>query len=321
MEEKKSRKKKILIIVFSILGVFILGGGAFAYSVYHNINQTAKKIHQPVVKREQPVKREKEVTLKERDPFSVLLLGVDKRKNDKGRSDTIIVLTVNPNKKSVEMLSIPRDTRTEIVGKGTIDKINHAYAFGDVEMSMDTVEKFLGIPIDYYVMVNMQGFKDVVNAVGGVDVKNDLEFTAGKETFAVGDLHLNGSQALKYSRMRHDDPRGDFGRQMRQRQIIDSILEKGASISSLWTYDDILDAVSKNLKTNLTLDDMVDIQSKYKDLRHNIKQFQINGDGKMIDGVWYYLVPEEERQAVSNRLKEHLELPATTESVKTETPQ
>jgi len=305
--QKMSRKKIWIITVSSILGLFILAGGVYAFSVYHSVHKAVNTMHQ-TVERQKPVKREKEVEIKKRDPFSVLILGVDQRKHDKGRSDTMIVMTVNPQKKSIEMLSIPRDTRTEIVGHGTVDKINHAYAFGDVQMSMDTVEKFLDIPIDYYIKVNMQGFKDIVDAVGGVTVNNDLAFTASGEKFPVGELKLNGKQALKYSRMRHDDPRGDFGRQMRQRQIIDSILEKGASISSLWNYDNILDAISKNVKTNLTFNDMVDIQSHYKDLRNNIQEFQISGTGETINKIWYYIVPEDERLKVSNRLKEHLGL-------------
>ncbi|RKJ22727.1 LytR family transcriptional regulator, partial [Butyricicoccus sp. 1XD8-22] len=98
------------------------------------------------------------------------------RPGDRGRSDSIIVMTVNPKTESIDMLSIPRDTRVEIVGKGVDDKINHAYAFGGVEMSMNTVEKFLDIPIDYYIKLNMEGFKEIVDAVGGVDVNNDIDF-------------------------------------------------------------------------------------------------------------------------------------------------
>lgn len=89
----------------------------------------------------------------------------------------MIVLTVNPNDKSMQMVSIPRDTRTEIIGKGFDDKINHAYAFGGPEMSIATVENFLDIPIDYFVQVNMESFKDIVDAVGGVTVNNKLEFS------------------------------------------------------------------------------------------------------------------------------------------------
>lgn len=89
----------------------------------------------------------------------------------------MIVLTVNPKTNTTKMVSIPRDTRTENVGKGKVDKINHAYVFGGIQMSVDTVENFLNIPIDYYSEVNMDGFKDIAEAVGGVDVNNDLDFT------------------------------------------------------------------------------------------------------------------------------------------------
>ncbi|WP_317951459.1 LCP family glycopolymer transferase, partial [Rossellomorea marisflavi] len=157
-------------------------------------------------------KRTEEVKFDKKHPFSVLLLGVDERAGDKGRSDTMIVVTVNPHEKTTKMLSIPRDTLVDIVGRGTRDKINHAYAFGGVEMSMDTVEEFLDIPIDYYAKINMEGFKDIVNAVGGVTVNNDFTFSSGGYTFNEGQLSLNGEKALAYTRMRKQDPRGDFGR-------------------------------------------------------------------------------------------------------------
>src|SRR5690606_29205840 len=108
--------------------------------------------------------------------------------------------------KSMKMVSIPRDTRTEIIGKGFQDKINHAYAFGGPEMAIDTVENFLDIPIDYFVQVNMESFKDIVDAVGGVTVNNSFSFNAGGYTFNEGQISLNGAEALAYSRMRYEDP-------------------------------------------------------------------------------------------------------------------
>lgn len=143
-------------------------------------------MHEPIDR--QTTKRTDTLNLGSKEPFSVLMLGVDERDGDSGRSDTMIVLTVNPDKKSVKMLSIPRDTRTEIVGHGTTDKINHAYAFGGVAMSMDTVENFLDIPIDYFMQINMEGFKDIVDSVGGVTVDNDLDFTYEGVHFAKGRL-------------------------------------------------------------------------------------------------------------------------------------
>ncbi|MFO1443356.1 LCP family protein [Bacillus sp. Bva_UNVM-123] len=298
------------------LSTAILGGGTYAYFFYHSFNQAVKTIYDHG-ERMQSEKRSEEIIVKNGDPFSILLLGVDERKNDKGRSDTMIVMTVNPHVKSINMLSIPRDTRTEIVGHGTVDKINHAYAFGDVEMSMKTVERFLNIPIDYYVKINMEGFEDIVDALGGVTVYNDLAFSAGGESFKEGELILDGKKALTFSRMRHDDPEGDFGRQKRQRKIIESILEKGSNISSLWSFDHIFEAVAKNIKTNFRLDKMVSIQSTYKDIRKNIREYKLNGTGQIIpnqqgEKIWYYIVSDNERQKLSHFLREHLELSKET---------
>jgi polyisoprenyl-teichoic acid--peptidoglycan teichoic acid transferase len=238
----------------------------------------------------------------------VLMLGVDQRGNDRGRSDTIIVLTVNPNNNSVKMLSIPRDTRTEIVGKGKQDKINHAYAFGGVSMAIDTVENFLDIPIDYYIQVNMEGFKDIVDAVGGVTVRNDLDFSYGGFHFAKGEINLNGEEALAFARMRKEDPRGDFGRQTRQRQIIQAVINEGASLSTLTNYSSIFSALGKNVKTNLTFEEMVDIQKNYKQASQTVEQMEIKEQGTKINGIYYGIVSAEEKQRIQNELKAQLEL-------------
>ncbi|WP_413306726.1 LytR family transcriptional regulator [Bacillus sp. 1P10SD] len=303
----KKKKSKWLKVTGIIVLVMLVAGGAYSYTIYKSLKSAVETMHQPI-ERKQSEKRQEPVAFKEKDPFSVLMLGVDERSGDKGRSDTIIVLTVNPNNNSVKMLSIPRDTRTEITGKGTEDKINHAYAFGGIPMAMDTVENFLDIPIDYYMKVNMEGFKDIVDAVGGVTVQNDLDFTQDGFHFTKGDLNLNGEKALSYTRMRHEDPRGDFGRQTRQRQIIQGIIKEGASLASLTNFSDIFTALGKNVKTNLTFDQMIDIQKNYKEAGKNIQQMEIKEQGTKINKIYYGLVSPEEKQRVQNELKAQLEL-------------
>ncbi|MCM3693186.1 polyisoprenyl-teichoic acid--peptidoglycan teichoic acid transferase TagU [Neobacillus niacini] len=303
-QKKKRTWLKVTGIVILLL---LVGAGAYGYNVYKSLTTAVDTMHEPV-ERKQTEKRPEPVVLEEKDPFSVLMLGVDERQGDRGRSDSIIVLTVNPTNKSVKMLSIPRDTRTAIIGKGFDDKINHAYAFGGVPMAMDTVENFLDIPIDYYVQINMEGFKDIVDAVGGVTVNNDLDFTYEGVHFTKGELNLNGEKALKYSRMRYEDPRGDFGRQTRQRQIIQGVIKEGASLSTLTNYGDIFSALGKNVKTNLTFDQMIDIQKNYREVGNNVQQMEIKSQGTKINGVYYGIVSEEEKQRVQTELKTQLEL-------------
>jgi polyisoprenyl-teichoic acid--peptidoglycan teichoic acid transferase len=175
-------------------------------------------------------------------------------------------------------------------------------------MAMDTVENFLDIPIDYYVQINMEGFEDIVVAVGGVTVQNDLAFSVGDFKFPIGEITLNGEEALSYSRMRYEDPRGDFGRQTRQRQIIQAVIKEGASLSSLTNFSTIFSALGSNIKTNLTFDQMMDIQKNYKSIVNNIQQMEIKSQGTKIDGIYYGLVSPEEMQRIQDELKTQLGL-------------
>ncbi|MEH7106795.1 LCP family glycopolymer transferase, partial [Bacillus sp. JJ1764] len=205
------------------------------------------------------------------------------------------------------------DTRTKLINnenpnKNRIAKINAAYAYGGIEESIDTVENFLNVPIDYYIKVNMQGFKDIVDAVGGIDVDNKIAFNLDGVTLEKGPQHLNGIETLMYARMRKADPRGDFGREERQREVISKIIAKGKSIKTLTKYDDILKALENNINTNLNLSDMIDIQSNYKVAAESIEKLQVEGEGKMINGGWYWVVDDETRQSLSDKLREQLNL-------------
>ncbi|RDU37233.1 LytR family transcriptional regulator [Neobacillus piezotolerans] len=307
MKMAGTKEKRLMLIALGCLVALFLAGGGYAFTVYHSISKATDKMHTPI-KRVKSPKRIELVTLEKQQPISVLLLGVDEREGDRGRTDSMIVLTINPSLGSVKMVSIPRDTRTVIAGRGAEDKINHAYAFGGVEMAMETVEGFLDIPIDYYVKVNMEGFSGLVDAVGGVTVTNPFEFTYGEDLFSKGEITLDGESALNYSRMRYEDPRGDFGRQERQRAIIKAVLDKGASLPSLANFDKIFAELGRSIKTNLSFEQMVGIARNYKDAAKNIEQLELNGTGTKINAIYYYLVTDEERQRVQAELKQHLEL-------------
>ncbi|SFH86810.1 LCP family protein [Pisciglobus halotolerans] len=309
-KRKKTRRGGIGRIILIIFLVLLLGIGFFVWKVYSDVTGTTDKIYKNVETEEV---RNKPVDIKHDDePFSVLLLGVDTGdlgRTERGRSDTMMVLTVNPNTNKTTILSIPRDTYTEIVGKGKKDKINHAYAFGGVQMSVNTVQKMLDIPIDYYVEVNMQGLKDIVDALGGVTVTPPLTFKQDQYTFTEGQsVTLDGNAALAYSRMRHEDPQGDYGRQARQRQIISASMKKVASLSSIMNYQSVLKSLESNMTTNLAFGDMVDIFNDYRGAAGNVEQIQMTGSGTKIDGIYYDIVSDKEMNDISNQLREQLEM-------------
>jgi len=171
------------------------------------------------------------------------------------------------------------------------------------------VENLLDIPIDYYVKVNMEGFEDIVDAIGGVTIYNEFPFDSGGYSFPKGTLTLDGEQALAYSRMRHEDPNGDFGRQERQRKMIQSVLKEGASLSSLWNYGNIFNALGNNVKTNLTFEQLIQIQNDYRSAITTVQQTSLDGGyGDYINNIYYYIVPEEQINSTQQMLKNELGL-------------
>lgn len=289
----------------AIFGSIFIYGGVYAYGLF----QSAKATYEPIPERPKSAKREQVVSLQEHDPVSFLLLGVDERPDDPGRSDTIMIATVNPEQKSILLFNIPRDTYVDIVGKGTRDKINHAYAFGGVEMAIDTVEHFLDIPIDYYAKINMTGFREAIDTLGGVEIEVPFTFESSGVLFTEGPMFMDGKTAMKYIQMRKKDPRGDLGRNERQQQVVKAILRQSLTVKNFHKIDDILASVGNNLKTSIAPSDYVSLHDIYRMLdTDRIESLEIKGEHTTMDGIYYYVVNDEERERISRRVKAHLGL-------------
>ncbi|WP_112181932.1 MULTISPECIES: LCP family protein [Paraliobacillus] len=304
--KKKSKKKKWLLIMLSVILVIVLAIVGFVISVYMDAQQTVdSQIHQPVDTIDTDIAKEK---IENQEQLNVLLLGTDQRGDDPGRSDALMVLSLNPADNSLQIVSIPRDTRTEIIGRGTEDKINHAYAFGGVDMTIDTVENFLDVELDYYVQINMEGLEGLVDAVGGITVQNEIDWVDTgyyKEGYhyAEGELNLNGAETMGFVRMRKQDPDGDFGRTKRQRKVIEGIINQGASIGSVTKIGDILDVLGDNVATNMDFSDMQDLFLNYSNTRQNVSNYMLQGQGTTIDGIYYLSVSDEEIAKVHDMIK------------------
>ncbi|WP_394218263.1 LCP family protein [Halobacillus trueperi] len=300
---------KVLLLVFSIL---IIGSGIYMYTLYEGAKNTVdKKMHQEVSAIDHEVTKKK---IEEKKSLNILLLGVDERLGDRGRSDALMVLSLDPNNNRSQLISIPRDTRAEMVGNsihsGELDKINHAYAFGGIEMSIQTVENLLDFQLDYYVKINMEGLSKMVDAVGGIKVNNELQWTdvgyyQKGYTYKKGPINLNGPKTMGFVRMRYQDPNNDFGRNDRQRKVIQAIIDKGASVGSVNKIDEMMDVLGSNVKTNMDFQTMKDLLLNYRNARQNMTTYQMTGTGTKIDGIYYLQVSEAEIQSVHDMIKEY----------------
>ncbi|WP_166805848.1 LCP family protein [Jeotgalibacillus sp. R-1-5s-1] len=295
-------------IVLLLALVIVMITSISAFFAYNKIQSIATDIHQPI-EREYSVKRTKKVELEEKDPISILLMGVDERpeEGDKGRADTLIVVTVNPVSNDVKMMSIPRDTYVNIPGYG-LDKINHSYAFGDVELAIQTVEGFLDIPIDYFLKVNMESFIQLIDETGGITVQNGTSFTSNGIFFGQGEITLrNGNEALSYIQMRYEDPRGDFGRQERQRIVVAAAVRKVAETRNPGELLNIVSVLSDSVKTNLSIEEVTELYNYYRKSANQIEMSSLDGgQGQYINEIYYYVVPENSINEKSDILRSHL---------------
>lgn len=308
---KQNLRKKICAILLVVLLIGFYGIGAFALNILGNAKTAMSKAYSPT-KHDQGVSK----ILKEKKPFSVLLMGTDTGdlgRTYKGRTDTMIVMTVNPQTEKVTMTSIPRDTAVHISGSNNeYDKINSAYTYGGTDLAVKTVEKTLDVPINFYMLINMGGLVKVIDDLGGVTVTPPLTFSYQNVSVTKGKkVTLNGKQALSYSRMRDDDPQGDYGRQKRQKQILTAIIKKAMSASSLTKYNKTINAIQGSLKTDLSYDDLMLIESYYKDAGSHVVSHVLQGNSEVLSGLSYQVATASEKRKVSNEIRHQLGLKDT----------
>lgn len=314
-------RKQICWTLLALTLIVFLGAGTYIYHILNSAKDTLDKTYNG-----SNVTKSRDVSsvLKDKRPISILLLGTDTGdlgRDDTGRTDTIIVATLNPETKTTTLTSIPRDTKVRVPDSiNSYDKVNSAYTIGGVSTAIETIQDTLDIPIDYYVLVNMRGLTQIVDAVGGITIKplltfkyEDADVTKGKT------VTMNGKQALAYSRMRYDDPEGDYGRQKRQKQVIEAIVNKSLSVSAVSNYQKLLKSIGSNMQTDLTYGDMITIATSYKDAGQTIESNVLQGQDTMLDGLSYQVASASEKKKVSDAIRKQLGLEASKKSFDDET--
>lgn len=318
--------KKILFMFLGVMTLSLLAVGAYLFTAYNfstqELSKTFKDYRGGVTS----------TAIVDTKPFSILLMGVDTGKGERvdqwqGQSDSMILVTVNPETKTTTLTSLERDILVDIYDEhgeptGTQTKLNAAYAYGGAPMAIKTVEGLLDLKIDYYMQINMQGLVDLVDAVGGITVTNAFDFPIRIDewepeyTSSVppGTHKVNGEQALVFARMRYDDPEGDYGRQRRQREVIQKILHQLLGLNGLASHQRILQAVAKNMQTDIALTrETLPKLLAYKDAIANLQTYQLHGQDVMLDETSYQAVTAEHLLETQNRIKRELGMVETVE--------
>ncbi|MCY7135475.1 LCP family protein [Streptococcus sp. SG1] len=311
--------KKTLLMFLSLLLVTVMGVGAYAWTIYdQSTGELSSKTYKSLGGETDVISATK--------PMTILLMGVDTGSGSRedtwaGNSDSMILLSVNPTTKKTVMMSLERDILTKFKDKDgeTVEaKLNSAYASGGAKLAISTIQEMMNIHIDRYVLVNMKGLVQLVDAVGGITVNNTFDFPISIEEnepeytakIEPGVQKINGDQALVYARMRYQDPEGDYGRQKRQREVIKKVVEKVLSLTSVSHYQAILKAVSSNMQTNIELTSgSIPQLLGYKDAFRRIDSQQLRGeDATLADGGSYQIVTRDHLLEMQNILRKSLGL-------------
>jgi len=197
------------------------------------------------------------------DRINILLLGGDSRNSEIQSSDSIIIVSIDPATKKVKLLSILRDTYVKIPGYGE-DRISKAITMGGSSLAMRTIEEWAGIPIQYYVYMNLPGFINLIDLIGGIDieVEKDMNYVDSNEDsmyeihLKKGYQHLDGIKALQYVRFRHD-ALSDFARTERQRKFVKAIVKELLTTTTVMELPKLIEAIEPFIETNLNVDDMI----------------------------------------------------------------
>lgn len=332
---KKPRHKKspwrwlLYLLILIVIALFVFGGMLYAKS-----KGAVDSSYKP-----SNIKKARDVdqVLKDGKPFSVLLLGTDTGefgRDYKGRTDSMMLVTVNPKEEKTTIMSIPRDSLVAVPGHESEfpSKINAAYEYGSSAATIKTVQDWLNVPIDFYALVNMGGLEKVVDQVGGIEVTSPLtfdfnpetahsegdnlyHFTKGSSTFThtkngktTTSNTMNGDYSLAFSRMRYADPNGDYGRQERQRLVMQGILDKIKQNPTKVLSSNFIEEIGKSTQTDMTFGDVMKVGTKYISAANNIESDHIQGNGYNLSSGSTEVVYRGEQQRATDVLRKSLDL-------------
>lgn len=304
MKKNKNKKKKslgfkiLITLLCLLLAISIVGGGYFIGLLNKMESVKIDKDNLGIVEDE----------FKEYNNYdkikNIALFGIDATDGETGRSDSIMLATIDPVHDKLKITSIMRDSYVNITGHGQ-DKINHAYAYGGPELAIRTLNENFGLNIQDFVSVNFSSLPIIIDILGGIelDIKNEeleyingyidslnsVEGTSSPHIEFSGPQHIDGIQALAYSRIRYTSG-GDYERTQRHRTVLSSLFNK-LSNTPVTSYNSILNEVLPYIQTNLSATDILSLGTKALTIGNKLEQNRFPKDGysegAMIDNIYY----------------------------------
>lgn len=312
---RSNKKKKSKLIWWFMLPLMVLILAVAVYSA--KLYATAQKA---VDLSYHNLQRKNAITVNPlEETTSILLMGIDDNKNrnlGSARADSLIYLTINPTKHLVNMVSIPRDTYTDIIYQEQTfakEKINAAYSKGEEQATIESVENLLDVPIHYYATFNFDAFLEIIDALGGIEVNVPITFSEQNAQGTLDQIHLqkglqtlNGEEALALARTRKID--NDIKRGERQQLLIQAIANKALRVGSITKYSDAITAVGKNMRTDIRFNDLLGIAQTGLDGKYAFESYVFDWTDFTIDGASMVEVYPDSLDFISHRLRVSLDL-------------
>jgi len=316
-EKGKITWKKIVLSIIFILCIVLIG----FITVINNylgkinkvdINKNDLSIKENFLETETSGLQNNEMaTPQNEDIQNIALFGIDETEGTAGRSDCIMILTIDNQHNELKLSSIIRDSYVTIPTKDKKDKINHAYAFGGPKLALETLNKNFKLNLDKFITVNFSSLPRIIDSLNGITLNitdeelkyinyyiesiNEINNTNSPDIVTSGEQLVDGTQALAYCRIRYTDG-GDFERSQRNRIVINQLFEKYKTIS-ITKYPSLLDKTLPMIHTNLEKSEIISIALNLNSLKNStILQGRFpqdeDGSGRLIDGIYYYVFDE-----------------------------
>lgn len=291
MKKRIIKTLLVLLMLVTLVAAFTIVKGFISSQIVNDENKFTGE----------DLSDENKIEQKNEDELLFVFAGVDSTgEKTSTRTDTLMLVLMNKDSKSIDIISIPRDTRVYV--NGNLDKINAAHSYGGMADTIKTIRNFLSIDLDYYAEISFKAVEDGVDALGGVDI-NVPEDIAKAQEIQAGIHHFNGKEALDYCRFRKGYPTADLGRIACQQDFVVQFIKNMTKIKNIIKIPSVISKVNKNMDSNIKMSTILSFAWAFRNIdKSEINTKTIPGYPDMIDGISYYIPDQEGTIDIRNKI-------------------